>query len=704
MSGAELLTPPRRTVVQPALIEPNLTLAAAVGLALRHNPAIAQARFAVAAAEGRLKEQRGRFDLLFTLTPGYAYLQQELLPALITREDDKRSITARLAQSFASVNRQVGDQLASLTPRAPVCPAGLQFGLDLGDFFIERRDPNELALFGFDQDFRAEDPLRIVNNVILTRLGPIPLIDLCRPPDDPDLGGAILDVYRRLSRPGGFPLDAVIDGLGAFQRDALDFSFELSEAFAKRLQQAYERLGVPPRDEVRQRLFIETGVARELRNGLAFRVDFRLESEERNFKGKPLDPSFGALEIRPRFPSFLTGTLDIPLGKGRGRVSAGAFERAAELSLQAQRDQLRATISEEVFRTVLAYLNLQAGQQAVALLQESETRQQRLLAATRELARVAEIERMQVDRSQAGAAAVTESLESARISVLEARLALAQAMGVDVSDLSRGPVASEALAESPPAVQLPSTTSLLQLARKERPAPRALRLLGDASRALAAAATAELAPRIDLSIAGGFSTLYESPFLRFVPDEVHPIFSDFEPRVVEEEPARYYSYRGFARTLAGEWKPFVKAAVSFDLPFGNRAARGRVEQARAAVQRSEVESADLERLIENSVVNLTRVLGQVSQTAERRREAVVQQQRSLDAALEQFQNGDLTLLDTLVTEEDLTASRLQLLRDVQGYMSALARLKYETGTLVVFDRVSTPTETIRFPPLDRLSR
>jgi hypothetical protein len=39
-------------------------------------------------------------------------------------------------------------------------------------------------------------------------------------------------------------------------------------------------------------------------------------------------------------------------------------------------------------------------------------------------------------------------------------------------------------------------------------------------------------------------------------------------------------------------------------------------------------------------------------------------------------------------------------RDEQAYMSALARLKYETGTLVEFRNPASPAESVVFTPLE----
>jgi outer membrane protein TolC len=85
-------------------------------------------------------------------------------------------------------------------------------------------------------------------------------------------------------------------------------------------------------------------------------------------------------------------------------------------------------------------------------------------------------------------------------------------------------------------------------------------------------------------------------------------------------------------------------------------------------------------------------------------DAVTNGDRTLEGALQRFQTGDLTLIDTLLTEEELTFDKLQLLRQRQTYFSAVARLKFEAGDLVVFDQEGLPSEVVRFLPATFVAR
>ena len=66
----------------------------------------------------------------------------------------------------------------------------------------------------------------------------------------------------------------------------------------------------------------------------------------------------------------------------------------------------------------------------------------------------------------------------------------------------------------------------------------------------------------------------------------------------------------------------------------------------------------------------------------RAREAVERTPATYEGALAQLRAGELTLIDTLTTEEELLGDQTELLRQQQVYLSTLARLRFEAGQLV----------------------
>ena len=111
---------------------------------------------------------------------------------------------------------------------------------------------------------------------------------------------------------------------------------------------ALERLGPVPDVDIRKGLFVEGRADRPLRSGIQLGTTLRVSSEQLGFAGKPLDPAFGGRFVPVRFPSFVELHGDVPLGKGRGSVSATGTERAAEFAADAARETLRHQIAEDI--------------------------------------------------------------------------------------------------------------------------------------------------------------------------------------------------------------------------------------------------------------------------------------------------------------------------------------------------------------------
>jgi outer membrane protein TolC len=139
-------------------------------------------------------------------------------------------------------------------------------------------------------------------------------------------------------------------------------------------------------------------------------------------------------------------------------------------------------------------------------------------------------------------------------------------------------------------------------------------------------------------------------------------------------------------------------AITVDLPFGNNSARGRTAQAEAMQTSSAIQSENLRRVIGENVVELAGTLSRAAAALTAWESAVASGTETLEGRVRMFQVGDTTLLDTLLTEEGLTGDHLQLIRQRQAYLSAVARLKLELGQLVVVDGSGGVAETLQFDP------
>jgi outer membrane protein TolC len=224
-------------------------------------------------------------------------------------------------------------------------------------------------------------------------------------------------------------------------------------------------------------------------------------------------------------------------------------------------------------------------------------------------------------------------------------------------------------------------------------------LLKEAAGVLARAAQADRRPRFDATFSGGLSNTYDNPLFHYLPDELFPIFTNLpKPEIPPPtvEPSRFAALRGFGRSLNGRWEPFFKVAVTYELPFGNNRSGGRALQAQASLQSSTVQAADIDRLILDNVTQAAGALRATAETILRRRETIELQRTTLDGALARMRGGELSLIDTLTTEDDLKREQVQLVEDQLQYFSTLARLRFETGQLVTIDGEGAPALGLTF--------
>jgi outer membrane protein TolC len=168
---------------------------------------------------------------------------------------------------------------------------------------------------------------------------------------------------------------------------------------------------------------------------------------------------------------------------------------------------------------------------------------------------------------------------------------------------------------------------------------------------------------------------------------------------------RFGSPIGYYRAMfQRSWRPLWTVNFVLDLPWRNSALRGRAVQAEASRQRAEVQERDLIRVVRENVVGQVGSLRRQAEGIDRAQAAVDASQQTVDSVLLRFQQLDQTLIDTLLAEESLTQDRLTLVRLWQAYLSELARLRFETGTILSFTGSVVSPDQIRFDPTDYVRR
>src|SRR5262249_42480890 len=245
--------------------------------------------------------------------------------------------------------------------------------------------------------------------------------------------------------------------------------------------------------------------------------------------------------------------------------------------------------------------------------------------------------------------------------------------------LDAAPMPVESFATTTAAVPNVDALIVQALATRRDVRARARRL--EATEVLAAGARAAMRRRFDFNLNAGISNLYDTPVYRFLPEERDRI----TPRSTPPQPAiRYYSPSGYYHAIVGRYEPFVVARFQFQFPFGNHGARGRFQEAEANMTSSRIDAVDLNRSIRDSIVDLTDQIRQSAAAIERWQAAVRADDQAVQGVFQRFEIREVKLIDTLLTEEDATQDKLQLINQWLNYLTALARLKFETGELLTF--------------------
>jgi outer membrane protein TolC len=705
LPASEVLAP--RLYQPPTPLQPALTLNDAVLFTLRHQPQIIAGTQRVRLAQGRLQETRGVFDVGLRVAPTLEFTLQEMSPGLRSRERLKRDTIRGVRLSFTELAADHRRALAGNLTTVPTCPNLFGFrGLDFTNTGInlDAADPTEVALRGVD---RSVSPITLA---LGGDLGSIIQARVCSAqPQNVFSAEGFVGVWKEAIRvidfTGGRGLEGALLSASQISREVVTLREEIARTVAERADIALARLGPIAKDELRRNVTFDVSLDKPFRSGSILRGEFQVQGQEHNFIGKPLDPAFGAFDVPHMFFMTGAGTWEQPLSRGRGAKGNTAFERAAQALVTSEEDQLRHGASEEVFRTVLSYLNLIGAQERVRLVQESRTRQAEILKLTQQRIAAGDIAQIEVARVQAREAAVVSVLNQTEADLIGARVALAESMGVTVSSLEAAPIASDPFATVP--AVFPDTATLVTQALAVRPDTRAAAARQASATALLEGAQADARPLMNLSLTVGMANLYESPFFRFLPDEALPII-DTRATVVTPpvtgvpvpplSPVRYWDSRGYYRALTGRYEPYGVIKFAWELPFGNNRAKGRVAQAQAQVAASAIDALNLNRVIQENVVD-------ARETVERAASAVRYWETAVDNSVKTYESqrrlleaGSVTLIDVLLTEEDLAQEQQQLLLQQMLYRSAIARLKFELGELIVFDNRGTPAERIRFLP------
>jgi len=324
-----------------------------------------------------------------------------------------------------------------------------------------------------------------------------------------------------------------------------------------------------------------------------------------------------------------------------------AAERAAGLEVAAGELILDHQSAASVLRTVQAYWNTRAAQESVAIARQSVEFQSTLTTLTNQIIGVGDLPQVELARARATEARARAQAEDAERRYHEARVALANAMGIAVTgDPATLPTAADAFPQ-------PGTTgpvgTLIDQAVGQRADLRAAARSIEAGDTLVEGARSDLGSRLDLQVGTWFTALGE----------------------------------GSGPKALDRWVgPSAGIGLEYEKSLGNNRAQGLLVQRESDAAQRQIAQRDLDRRIRLAVVESAGTLEQAAARVAQAEAAVGFYATTVNAELQRFRGGDVTLLDTVITQQQQIDAQLSLILARQELAQRLAQLQFQTGTLV----------------------
>jgi outer membrane protein len=347
-------------------------------------------------------------------------------------------------------------------------------------------------------------------------------------------------------------------------------------------------------------------------------------------------------------------TLSLPLLRDLGGAITAAPEREARGEYSATALDERQAGALGLLRAAAAYWSYLAARRRLEVLAGSESRAELTTTQTASLVKADERTRADLIQAQGFHSSRRTARITAEQDLVGAWRDLALLIGSSPASLA---VLPEATTDFPAAGGEPSEALLpgwVARALAVRPDLAAADLRISATEAAVDAARSDLRPALDLEVSGGYTSQQRGPALRHFVDP-------------------------FYRDLPGM---DASVQVRYQLPIEKTGARGRLVQSLAIHEQRRVLRLDLERRIRVGVSAAFEVVKRSALALRESEEAVKLLQQTVDNEKHKFRLGSATLFSVIQAEDALTSGLLARTDSHRAFATALANLRYESGTLV----------------------
>lgn len=352
-------------------------------------------------------------------------------------------------------------------------------------------------------------------------------------------------------------------------------------------------------------------------------------------------------------------TFTVPLMRGLGKEATGAEEMAAEREYEYRLHQMRHTTWESVFNTVLKYWAYQSATKRLDLLKVSESRAKSYVRDIRALINADELPAAELENMLANLESKTASRIAREQALYEAKQNLGLAMGLQFEAIDVLPLPSDDFPEVNDKKEIPfiQKEAMIKNALASRDDYLASKELQKSKNILLKAARNELKSKLDLSFNAGYSGLKEgSNASNFITSTRSNI-------------------------------PGVSASILLicELPYGNRAARGMLLQRKSEYEKHRIATNNLARNITSKIAVAFSAYKNSKRELIKARKSAHYYKKALKNEREKVKLGTATLLDLIEVERRLTNTLLDEISAHLKYAVALARHRFETGTMMTGD-------------------
>jgi outer membrane protein TolC len=352
----------------------------------------------------------------------------------------------------------------------------------------------------------------------------------------------------------------------------------------------------------------------------------------------------------------------VPLLFNRGGLISKAAENAGKEEVEALSQQAIFAASIQIYKVVAAYWAYVGAWKSIESYKNARQRAADMLENSRLLVEAEKMPASDLVQLEADVADKNSLLLYAEQAYFEAKQHLGTAIGLDYQQ-------SQALGEplnAFPIIEEIGDVDALQVAQfeaqlSERNDLLAQKEMVEAQKIRMAAAEQGLLPRLDLGVYAQRSGMQYGNGL----NDYTRAYSAFEGRNID-----------------------YGVNISLQVPIQNSTAKGHLMQTGAQLKESQIQYDNQLRQIKNSLAVAINQLKISKQVLQQRKEALDKAAMALQHEQEKYKEGFSTVIQVLLAQERLISAELQYAQANQHLASALAFLRFETGTVFVSGAVN----------------